>query len=66
MCDTGSKECNVCLEKTILFEHECFACPQATIALHGLIQEEELEVERRDQALRQIECKCVCGGLLLL
>ena len=49
-------ECLRCLEDTVLFEHECYACPLSVIALNGLIQEEELEMELRDQYLRQLEC----------
>ena len=60
-CDPTQGEhgyCLACLERTVLFEHECFACPLATIAINGLIQEEELEEEERDQRLRQIEREC--------
>ncbi len=76
VCDPDEGEhgyCLTCLMHTVLFEHECFACPLAIVALNGLIQEEELEVEQRDQALRQIEresgcCACqslwyTCGGV---
>lgn len=47
------------MNATVLFEHECFACPKATVALVAEEQEVELEEEERDQYLRQIECKWV-------
>ena len=53
----GTAQCEVCIEHTVLYEHECFACPRALIALNAIEQEEELEVELEDQRLRQIECE---------
>ena len=51
-------QCTTCLEDTVEFEHECYACPLSLVALNAILQEEELQAEIRDQELRQIECEC--------
>ena len=48
----GRDECVVCMTDTILFDGECFACPQATNARTAIVQEAEREEEEIKNWLR--------------
>ena len=50
-------ECLECLQGTVLFEGECFACPESLIARTAIVQEAEEEAEERANLLNRIECE---------
>ena len=58
MCDFRTNYCEQCLRETVLFEHRCYACPFATVAIEALEQEHELEEEKEEARDRQIEREC--------
>lgn len=45
------------MENTVLFEHRCYSCPLALVALNAEEQEKEREEEIEDQRIRQLECE---------
>ena len=54
--EKGHGECTVCLNRTVLFDGECFSCDEALVAREAIVQEAEEQEEERALKLRQIEC----------
>ena len=48
--------CLTCLAETVLYEHECIACPLAPLAIEAIEQEHEVELEEEEKQIRTIEC----------